>query len=627
MNSIESDALLKRAMDQLNRGNLTDAESLATQVIGQIPGSAAAYHVRGLVDLQRSQDEAAMPHLREAVRLAPESADYRNSLGVVLVRASDIRQAIEEFARAVRISPSHTHAVPNLIRALKQEGDPEFSIHIVESLTDAVSCFDLENLKARALSMLGRRKEARQLYIQLLQQDSKQIDTIVDLGFLELDVDEVPAAESRFRDAIAFAPTNSRALHGLGRVFERRGEPDKALEAWSRSLDADSSFPPVLTSMGVLQIQLGNLEEGRTLLKRALKAAPHYADAYLALANSTSFGPGDSEWNLLESLAESQKVTGEELVKVHFAFARSLENEKDYGRAFQHYDLGCKEKRKLVDFDISEVKEQSDRIIEYFSKDRIRSMDSVPCTDSDAPIFVVGMPRSGTTLVEQIVASHRNVFGAGELPHVETILTLLPSLSLTNAPYPQCLDTIPPEDLKAIAEHHLETLIALGTDADRVVDKMPRNVYNLGLIRLLFPRAKILHCRRSPLDVCISNLLRYYPSGQPFSWDQSELGDYFRDYERITRHWRDVLGDGYLEVQYEELVEHQENVTRQMISFLDLDWDPDCLRYHESARRVKTNPIQVRKPIYRTSISRWQRYSDWLGPLKSALGDLVDGCE
>ena len=241
-------------------------------------------------------------------------------------------------------------------------------------------------------------------------------------------------------------------------------------------------------------------------------------------------------------------------------------------------------------------------------------------------MFVVGMPRSGTTLVEQILSSHPSIHGAGELPDLRRIMFAMPKAAQTATSFPYCMASLDGTVGRDTAGQYLDKLISFAPDALRITDKMPWNVFVLGMIALFYPKARVIHCRRDPMDTCVSCYTQCFAANQPFSWDLADLGDYYRQYDRLTEHWRRVLPVQVFEVQYERLVEAPQEVVRELIDFSGLPWDDACLEFHRSKRPTRTNPTQVRQPIYKTSIDRWRCYESHLEPLRRALaGDLTDG--
>jgi hypothetical protein len=239
---------------------------------------------------------------------------------------------------------------------------------------------------------------------------------------------------------------------------------------------------------------------------------------------------------------------------------------------------------------------------------------------SERPVFIVGMVRSGTSLVEQILASHPAVYGAGELPDIiQTVLSLHTVLG-TEQHYPQCLSKLTQEKTDWLAQQYLGHLASLSPDAARVIDKMPGNFMHLGFIELLFPGARIIHCMRDPLDTCLSAYFQDFSRTHQYSYDLSNLGAFYREYLRVMQHWREVLKLPMLEVRYEELVANQEAVTRRMVEFCGLEWDERCMQFHKAKRYVATASYdQVRQPLYNKSAGRWKHYERFLEPLRKGL--------
>ena len=262
-----------------------------------------------------------------------------------------------------------------------------------------------------------------------------------------------------------------------------------------------------------------------------------------------------------------------------------------------------------------------DRLIAYFTRERITALPRAEHR-SQKPVFIVGMPRSGTSLVEQILASHPSIHGAGELDFINRVFAgTLSMLSATANDYPACLDRLTVDIANGMAEIYLRPLIALDPGAERITDKLPLNFLHLGLIALLLPDAHVIHCRRDPLDTCLSCYMTEFALANDFKYDLTHAGLFYRLYERLMEHWKSVLDIPILDVDYEQMIAEPEVQSRRLIEFVGLPWDEQCLRFHESKRAVITaSTQQVREPIYNSSVQRWRHYEKFLGPLKTALG-------
>jgi hypothetical protein len=301
------------------------------------------------------------------------------------------------------------------------------------------------------------------------------------------------------------------------------------------------------------------------------------------------------------------------------------ENLKIFEKSFEYYHLGNSLIREKVEFNIHSHVDYVSRIKETFSVDFIEHRKSWG-SDSDMPIFIFGMPRSGTTLVEQILASHPKVYGGGELQFFIQKGQNLPAILKVTERYPECMHSLDEQSAYDLAELYIKETRKLAgplKDYIRITDKNPINVYYLGLISLLFPKASFIHCQRHPLDTCLSIYFKLFSTGNHFTYDLRDLGQYYIEYLKLMDHWRKVLPISIFELRYEDLVQRQEEVSRKLIEFCGLEWDSTCLDFYKTDRTVFTSRWQVRQPIYTTSSGRWKNYDKFLNPLKEVLADFI----
>ena len=326
----------------------------------------------------------------------------------------------------------------------------------------------------------------------------------------------------------------------------------------------------------------------------------------------------------------SSIINDQDRMYLGYALGKAYEDIKAYDKSFENLKIGNSLKRAASRFSIDEVKATVDEIIETFSKDVFENTLSTQTEHS--PIFIIGMPRSGTTLVEQIIASHSEVIGGGELTLLRDVITghgdaniSVVQLSKSGKSYPEGVLTVSASDLSKMGQAYMDLAAGrLGTTGS-FTDKMPRNFFFAGLIKLILPDAKVIHCKRSPLDTCLSCYSIHFPYGQEFSNDLSELGQYYREYDRLMAHWKSVLGDWVLDVEYENLVTDPKSGTERLLNFCELPWQDACLEFHKTDRQVTTaSAAQVRQPIYKSAMKRWQHFDQHLGPLIDALGPLAD---
>ncbi|MEE8429157.1 MAG: sulfotransferase, partial [Gammaproteobacteria bacterium] len=321
---------------------------------------------------------------------------------------------------------------------------------------------------------------------------------------------------------------------------------------------------------------------------------------------------------LMESLLKQNPVLATtSRCNLHFNLGKQYDDIGEYDKAFAHFQQG--NSSKSVDFDTARYKSEMDALISTYTSDFLTRMPRATVR-SDRPVFVVGMPRSGTSLVEQILSSHPSVFGAGELPDIVQLPLSLHVILGTEQRYPRCLPLLPQDKMDMLAQHYLDRLKSLSADATRVIDKMPGNFTHLGFIELLFPDARVIHIMRNPLDNCLSCYFQDFSRSHPYSYDLRVLGTFYNGYRRLMQHWRQVLTIPMMEVQYEELVANQEPISRELVKFCGLDWDERCLEFHKNKRYVGTASYeQVRRPMYQKSAGRWHNYESYLDPLMEVL--------
>ena len=356
---------------------------------------------------------------------------------------------------------------------------------------------------------------------------------------------------------------------------------------------------------------------------QAIAISPDYAEAHLNRSDIKRFQAGDADLATLQALAGSADSSNDKAHYIHFALAKALDDAGDYARAFEHLLKGNALKRRQISYDETGALELLHRIRTVFDS-RLLDRFQGAGHPSPVPVFVLGMPRSGSSLIEQILAGHPQIQGAGEL----TILEKMEAGGLyepETLPYPQCISALDAEAFEQIGRSYLSRLPKIEDGKIRMVDKLPGNFLRIGLIRLILPNAKIIHTTRHPIDTCVSCYSKLFTNGLPFTYDLAELGRYYRGYSELMKHWRSVLPPGVmLEVAYEDVVDDLEGQARRLMEHCGVPWDDRCLSFHRTNRPVRTaSVVQVRQPLFRSSLGRWRRYESGLGSLLDALGDCV----
>ena len=429
------------------------------------------------------------------------------------------------------------------------------------------------------------------------------------------------------RNAVSRAPSQAQYSINLANMLANTNDAEAAVEVLDAVLAVNPNVHQAHFGKGNQLEVLGDFEGARKCYERTLEIDPGFFEAYLRLAETKQFeGDTDHVIAKLEDALTSQSMTHETRSRVLFAAAKMRQREKRYDDAFEYYDKANGVMREEVPCDREALHAQFDRLIESFTPEAVAA-HADGGIDTDAPVFVVGMPRSGTTLVEQILSSHPQVAGVGELQKMDQTAGTLAAIKDGALKYPEDIAKIAPEALVPLAREYLDELRVKADDgARRIVDKYVFNFLNLGLIAIFFPRASIICCKRDPMDCGLSIFFQNFTASManPFWFDLEEIGLFYRQHERLMEHWKSVLPIQMHEVVYEDLVADQEAVSRAMIESIGLDWDDACLEFHRNERTVNTASVwQVRQPVYKTSAGRWKRYEQHLDPLKRGLG--LDG--
>jgi tetratricopeptide (TPR) repeat protein len=452
---------------------------------------------------------------------------------------------------------------------------------------------------AVALQRQGRLDDAERLYRKLRKVYPAHPGALHGLGLIALATGRYSDAVMHFRGVLAVDAKYPPALLGLGDALAVLGRVDEAHEAFARLLEADPKNAAGQFGMGGVLTQLGRFEEAEAAYATAIALAPKNARHHRALADAAPFTDGDPRLTALEALTQ-EILPDDQEIELHFALGKAYDDLKRYEAAFSRWRRGNALRRRKVPYDEAAVADFFREMRETFTAERLGGAKGDP---SSLPVFVVGMPRSGTSLVEQILASHPDIHGAGEL------------LAL-----PELVDGATLDDAATIGARYVETVSALAPDAKRIVDKLPANFRLIGWIKMALPNARIIHVRRDPRDTCFSCYSKLFLNGLNYTYDLGELGRYHRLYESLMAHWRATVPD-MLEVQYEALVGDFEAEAQRIVAYCSVGWDARCLRFHETERAVRTlSQRQVRAPLFSSGIGRWKPYEPWLGPLFEALG-------
>lgn len=442
------------------------------------------------------------------------------------------------------------------------------------------------------------------------------------LGEAYLKLSEFTPAIRHIQQALALKPDLVEALCALGDAYNSFDKGEMALPLFEKALKIDRDHPVAMLGLPRALASLGRMDEAAIHLKEAIERRIAVPAAYSALVHTRKFAGEPPELAAILTELQEPDHGPEGAAALHHAAGKVLNDLRRYKEAMDHFKQGNRAGGKT--FDLGSYRRWVDVMIETFTPELVASL-AVHGNPSEAPVFVVGMPRSGTTLTEQICASHPDVHGAGELSKLRRMANGLGLRDSADANIAKSVATITPELTKRLAAEHLTYLRERAPDSLRIVDKMPHNFELIGLVGILFPKARIIHCRRDAIDNCISCFVLQFSEAHSYSGDLETLGLYYREYDRLMRHWSKILPGRIFENRYETLIENQEEQSRRLIDYLGLPWDEACLRFFDRDGSVNTfSRWQVRQPIYKSSVNRWKNYGSEIQPLVDALGDLAE---
>ncbi|HEV3080042.1 MAG TPA: sulfotransferase [Gemmataceae bacterium] len=580
--------------DPLNADALRILET-AYQVLGKQLDHAQLYNQLGHRLLARRQLPEAALCYQQAVRRQPNLSQALNNLGNIRAAQGNLEEAADYLQRAINSEGNNPEAYSNLAVVQRLRGRP----------AAAEAC-------ARAAISL--------------KPDSAHAHRNLGLTLRELDRrDEAVAC---FREVIRCKPEWADAHNNLGLALKDLGRLQEAIASFEYAAQLAPDWVDPHSNHGVALTEQGNIPEAIGRFQHCLRLNPDYAQAYYnlsELAAAERYQFSIPEIAHMRMLLSRDKLSCEDASLLHYTLATLANNLGNYDEAFSHYaranELQKKDmQQRGIAFDAAQCRRFVERVMAVCNDAYFQHVRAFG-TSSELPVFIVGMPRSGTSLVEQILASHPHVFGSGERSDIQHLAMAIRQQLHISASYPECLASLDSETTAALADSHVQRLQSVGGHALRVVDKMPGNFHFLGLIATLFPRARIIHCRRDPLDTCVSCFCQNFRSLN-YAQSLEDLGAHYRQYERLMAHWHAVLPMAIHDVCYEQLVSDPDTVMRDLVAFLGLEWNDRCRQFHENRRAISTpSKFQVRQPLFARSVGRWKRFEAHLQPLLEALGD------
>jgi len=605
-------------------GRLPEAEAALRAAVHLRPDNPELHNNLGTILFELGRRTEAEAAWRETLRLKPDHADAYANLGTLLLGMGRPTEAEAAFRESLRCHPDDAKTHYNLGLAHQALGNlPEAAACWREAIRRNPGHLDAHHNLGTALLELGRPIEAEACLREALRRKPQHAETLLNLGRALLELDRLAEAEIQLQEALRLGANKVKALNNLGVVYQAMGRLSEAEGSLRAALWLDPGHANACHNLGTVLLEQGQLDQAEQQFREALRNDPHHAGAYSRLAVLLRSRLPDSDRTAIERLLADDTLSEASRSALLFGLAHVCDARREYRAAAGHL-------RQANALALTAAENRGDRydpvaharfvddVIAAFTSDFFRRACSFG-VDSELPVFIVGLPRSGTTLVEQILASHSQVHGAGELQLLHEAFDSLPGVLGCQAKPLACLPQFDGAAVAQVAAHYLEKLKALGGNAVRVVDKLPDNYLYLGLIAVLFPRAKLIHCRRDLRDVAVSCWITKF---RQIRWanEPGHIRARFADYQRLMNHWKQTLPVSFLDVDYEETVNDLEAVARRLIDWCGLAWDPACLKFHETSRPIRTaSATQVRQPIYRHSVGRWKHYESELGDLFASL--------
>jgi len=478
--------------------------------------------------------------------------------------------------------------------------------------------------QAIANHQAGRFADATACYDRMLARGARFPEIHNNRGLALAELGRYEEAEAAYRRALAIKPDNPEALCNFGLALAELGRFDEAEAAFRRAIAISPGFAGAYNNLGLILKERGQLAEAAHAIEQAIRLSPKDASYYDNLAATKSLNADDPHVTALDAMAaEAATLSAANRMHLHFALAKAGEHHGDWDNTFRHLLAANALKRATIAYDEAPTLAKMERTCALFTRQFISEREGSG-TSSAVPIFIIGMPRSGTTLIEQILASHPAIYGGGELSLFEQALDVVAGVQ--RSLFPDLAADLTTHQLRSLGELYLQKLLPRVPGAVRITDKMPANFLYAGLIHLALPGATIIHAVRDPVDTCVSCFSVHFTRGQAHTYDLAELGRFYRHYEALMAHWRRVLPFGrIIDVHYEDLVADLEGVSRRLIARCGLPWDPRCLDFCHNNRPVRTaSAVQVRQPVYRSSVGRGHRYGKFLGPLLAELTQTND---
>jgi tetratricopeptide (TPR) repeat protein len=597
-----------------------EGERAARRAVTLDPQQAGAWNNLGILLQEQGRFEEGRHCLLRTLALAPDDPQAHNNLGNTCRHLGLLGEAERHWTRAIALAPDYAEPHSNLANLLTSQAEFDRAAALARRAIELSPQMADAYLNLAGVEVARQRMAEALRWLQaLLAFAPDHARGLAALALVLRDLDRLEEALAAAQRAVALSPESADAQVALGRVLQADGQYDAALACFGRAATLPGTArEKALVDQAVLHMCFGHKDRAEAVFDTVLAEFPCSATAWFNRVDLRTVVAGDPSLPRLLALLDGPSATGATLSRhdrmlLSFAAGKALLDIGESEAAFRHLDAGNRMKRALIGHDPEATAQWLRGIAEIFSAGLLDSMGGSGAAAA-IPVFIVGMPRSGTTLVEQILASHPDIRGAGELPYMQRLI------DQTGA-WPEAVAGLDAARLAAMGQAYLARIAPLAGGRRHVIDKMPSNFLHAGLIRLILPEARIIHCRRDPVDTCLSCYSKLFSAEQHFTYDLAELGQFHRGYQALMAHWRAVLPPThFIEVDYESVVADLAGETRRLLDFLGLPWNDSCRDFHRTARPILTASVnQVREPLHARSVGRWRRHAAQLAPLLEAL--------
>lgn len=653
-----SRSALNEAVALINSGQIDKAESICRSAVEGNPEDINMVALLGATLLKSNKIPEAEKFLRRAVKLAPTFAKPHEDLGHLLLNKGEPAEAVRVLKTATRLDPDLGNAFFNLGKGLSmlsmgKQADEAFERSFELNPERKKLALAAEHQNA------GRLDEAQQVYKEVLRNNPTNVDALRLMGTIALLKERIYEAERLFRRAVANAPDFVMAQLDLGRALKEQNRLEEAIEQFRKVINLEPANIPAhylmasalsltaqtyeaievyqrvlelhpkhagaMLGLGHVLKTVGRQEEAIEAYRNCIRHLPQNGETWWSMANLKTYRLTDEDIEQMQSMVsgsddQDQKINEQSMINILFALAKAFEDRGNYEQAWDYYHEGNSRQRVLENYDPVRTEVMNDRIVKVFNHEFLAENSGLGHSSKE-PIFVVGLPRSGSTLIEQILASHSRVEGTSELPYAGLVATSLNRNRADGVNYPDAVRELGEEHFKRLGQDYLDFAQIHRTERKPVfIDKMPNNFPAIGFLHLILPNAKIIDARRYPLDSCLSCYRQLFARGQTFTYDLTDIGEYFLQYERLMDHWHEVLPGRCLTVQYEDVVTDFESQVRRLLEYCELPFEEACINFHETDRPVRTaSSEQVRQPVYSKSVNFWRNHEANLEELIEVL--------